>query len=72
VTLPSYRGDNINGMAFTSEDRIPDPERLLKAYGQSAATLNLLRAFSTGGYADLRNIHKWTLGFVGNSEANQK
>ncbi|MGB0908603.1 MAG: class II 3-deoxy-7-phosphoheptulonate synthase [Maricaulaceae bacterium] len=72
VTLPSYRGDNINGMAFTPEDRIPDPERLLKAYGQSASTLNLIRAFSTGGYANLRNIHKWTLGFVGNSETTQK
>ena len=64
VTLPSYRGDNINGMAFTPEERAPDPERLLKAYNQSAATLNLLRAFAGGGYADLHNIHKWTLGFV--------
>ena len=72
VTLPSYRGDNINGMDFTPEARIPDPERLLKAYGQSASTLNLLRAFSTGGYANLRNIHKWTLGFVGNSEQTKK
>src|ERR1700754_347372 len=65
VTLPSYRGDNINGMGFTPEERIPDPDRLLRAYTQSAATLNLLRAFATGGYADLNNIHKWTLGFVG-------
>ena len=48
VTLPSYRGDNINGMEFTPEARIPDPERLLKAYGQSAATLNLIRAFANG------------------------
>ena len=72
VTLPSYRGDNINAMAFTPEARIPDPERLLKAYGQSAATLNLIRAFSTGGYANLRNIHKWTLGFVGESEAAER
>ena len=64
VTLPSYRGDNINGMAFTEKSRTPNPKRLLQAYSQSAATLNLLRAFSTGGYADLRNIHKWTLGFV--------
>jgi len=72
VTLPSYRGDNINAMPFTPEDRMPDPERLLKAYGQSAATLNLLRAFSTGGYANLRNIHKWTLGFVGGSEQTEK
>jgi len=72
ITLPSYRGDNINGMAFTPESRTPDPKRLLKAYGQSASTLNLLRAFSTGGYANLRNIHKWTLGFVDGSEQTQK
>ncbi len=72
ITLPSYRGDNINGMDFTPESRVPDPERLLKAYGQSASTLNLIRAFSTGGYANLRNIHKWTLGFVGDSEQTQK
>ena len=58
VTLPSYRGDNINGMAFNEKSRIPNPKRLLQAYSQSASTLNLLRAFSTGGYADLRNIHK--------------
>ncbi len=64
VTLPSYRGDNINGMEFEAAARAPDPERLLKAYGQSAATLNLLRAFAGGGYADLYNIHRWTLGFV--------
>ncbi len=67
VTLPSYRGDNINGMGFTPEERAPDPERLMRAYGQSAATLNLLRAFANGGYADLHNIHRWTLGFVADS-----
>jgi 3-deoxy-7-phosphoheptulonate synthase len=67
VTLPSYRGDNINGMDFEALDRTPDPERLLRAYNQSAATLNLLRAFASGGYADLNNIHKWTLGFVQDS-----
>ena len=67
VTLPSYRGDIINGMAFEAAERLPDPERLLKAYGQSAATLNLLRAFAGGGYADLYNIHRWTLGFVQDS-----
>ncbi|RAK52380.1 class II 3-deoxy-7-phosphoheptulonate synthase [Phenylobacterium deserti] len=67
VTLPSYRGDNINGMEFTAEARLPDPQRLLQAYTQSAATLNLLRAFATGGYADLHNIHRWTLGFVAGS-----
>jgi len=72
VELPSYRGDNINGMAFTPEARTPDPERLLKAYGQSASTLNLIRAFSSGGYANLRNIHKWTLSFVGKSEASDR
>src|SRR5580698_10346567 len=57
VTLPSYRGDNINGMDFTPAERIPDPERLLKAYHQSSATLNLIRAFAGGGYADLYNVH---------------
>ena len=67
VTLPSYRGDIINGMDFTAEERMPDPERLVRAYNQSAATLNLLRAFASGGYADLHNIHKWTLGFVDGS-----
>lgn len=67
VTLPSYRGDNINGMEFTPEARIPDPQRLLQAYAQSSSTLNLLRAFAGGGYADLYNIHRWTLGFVNDS-----
>jgi 3-deoxy-7-phosphoheptulonate synthase len=66
-TLPSYRGDNINGMEFDETDRVPDPQRLLRAYNQSASTLNLLRAFASGGYADLNNIHKWTLGFVEDS-----
>ena len=72
MTLPSYRGDNINGMEFSPQARTPDPERLLKAYGQAASTLNLLRAFSTGGYANLNNIHKWTLGFVSDSPQSQK
>ncbi|NBU28659.1 MAG: 3-deoxy-7-phosphoheptulonate synthase class II, partial [Caulobacteraceae bacterium] len=67
VTLPSYRGDNINGMEFDPAVRTPDPERLLKAYAQSSSTLNLLRAFAGGGYADLYNIHRWTLGFVADS-----
>jgi 3-deoxy-7-phosphoheptulonate synthase len=67
VTLPSYRGDNINGMDFDAASRTPDPERLVRAYNQSAATLNLLRAFAGGGYADLYNIHRWTLGFVEDS-----
>jgi 3-deoxy-7-phosphoheptulonate synthase len=72
VTLPSYRGDNINGMEFEAGARTPDPQRLLKAYGQSAATLNLLRAFAGGGYADLHNVHRWTLEFVaGNPQADR-
>ena len=67
VTLPSYRGDNINGQDFDAASRIPDPERLVKAYSQSASTLNLLRAYAGGGYADLYNIHNWTQGFVDDS-----
>ncbi|QYJ00414.1 3-deoxy-7-phosphoheptulonate synthase class II [Thalassovita mediterranea] len=67
VTLPSYRGDNINGMDFTPEARMPDPERLIQSYSQSASTLNLVRAFSHGGYADLANVHRWMLGFVDRS-----
>ncbi len=72
VTLPSYRGDNINGMEFTSEARIPDPERLLRAYSQSAATLNLIRAFANGGYADLHNVHRWMVGFVADSPQGKR
>jgi len=71
VELPSYRGDNINGSGFTPEERIPDPQRLLKAYNQSAVTLNLLRAYASGGYADLYNIHRWTLGFADNGAGGQ-
>ena len=67
VELPSYRGDIINGMDFDAASRVPDPQRLLQAYSQSASTLNLLRAFAGGGYADLYNIHRWTLGFVNDS-----
>ncbi|HEY2752682.1 class II 3-deoxy-7-phosphoheptulonate synthase [Phenylobacterium sp.] len=67
VTLPSYRGDIINGMEFNAQARTPDPQRLIQAYSQSASTLNLLRAFAGGGYADLHNIHRWTLGFVQDS-----
>ena len=64
VTLPSYRGDIINGPDFDAASRIPDPSRMEFAYMQSAGTLNLLRAFSTGGYADLHQVHRWNLGFV--------
>jgi 3-deoxy-7-phosphoheptulonate synthase len=67
VTLPSYRGDNINGQEFDPVARTPDPERLVRAYSQAASTLNLLRAFAGGGYADLENIHRWTVGFVEDS-----
>ena len=62
--LPSYLGDNINGMEFTEKARIPDPKRLFRAYSQSASTLNLIRAFSQGGFADLRQVHLWNLGFI--------
>ncbi len=72
VELPSYRGDMINANAFTEQDRRPDPERMVQAYYQSAATLNLLRAFAQGGYADLNRVHKWTLDFVGKSPAGEK
>ena len=65
--LPSYRGDIINGIEFTAGSRIPDPVRQLDAYRQSAATLNLIRAFATGGYANLENAHRWMLGFVKDS-----
>ncbi|MFP4328734.1 MAG: class II 3-deoxy-7-phosphoheptulonate synthase [Paracoccaceae bacterium] len=69
VELPSYRGDIINELAFTPEARIPDPSRMLQAYTQAAATLNLLRAFSTGGYADVHQVHQWTLGFTEGEKA---
>jgi 3-deoxy-7-phosphoheptulonate synthase len=72
IELPSYRGDNVNSAEFTAEARIPDPERMLKAYHQSSATLNLLRAFSRGGFADLHQVHKWNQGFVSQSPAHEK
>jgi 3-deoxy-7-phosphoheptulonate synthase len=64
IELPSYLGDNINGTDFTKSARIPDPKRLFRAYSQSASTLNLIRAFSQGGFADLRQVHLWNLGFI--------
>jgi len=67
VELPSYRGDIVNGFDFTPDARRPDPERQIQAYAQSAASLNLLRAFTGGGYASLANMHKWNLEFVANS-----
>lgn len=72
VELPSYRGDSINDMAFTPEGRIPDPQRLIRAYDQSASTLNLLRALASGGYADLHNVHQWTLEFLSDSPAGDR
>ncbi len=65
--LPSYRGDIVNDIAFDSVARVPDPQRQLMAYRQSAATLNLLRAFAMGGYANLENAHRWMLGFIKDS-----
>ena len=70
VELPSYRGDIVNGIEFDAASRIPDPVRQLDAYRQSAATLNLIRAFATGGYANLENAHRWMLGFVKDSPAS--
>ncbi|MBM3571936.1 MAG: 3-deoxy-7-phosphoheptulonate synthase, partial [Alphaproteobacteria bacterium] len=70
--LPSYRGDIVNSFEFAAESRQPDPRRLLQAYNQSAATLNLLRAFAQGGYADLHKVHSWTLGFVDKSPAGER
>jgi 3-deoxy-7-phosphoheptulonate synthase len=64
VTLPAYRGDAVNGYDFTQASRVPDPQRLVEAYHSSAATLNLVRAFTTGGYADLRQVHAWNTDFV--------
>jgi 3-deoxy-7-phosphoheptulonate synthase len=67
VELPSYRGDIINGIEFDAAKRVPDPDRLLQAYNQAAATLNLLRAFAQGGFADLHQVNKWNLDFVADS-----
>jgi 3-deoxy-7-phosphoheptulonate synthase len=72
VELPSYRGDIINGNDFTPAARTPDPRRQVEAYRQSAATLNLLRAFAQGGYANLGSVHKWMLGFVKDSPQSRR
>lgn len=71
VELPSYRGDIINDLAFTPEARIPNPQKMLHAYTQAAATLNLLRAFSTGGFADMSRVHSWTLGFTDDQDVKK-
>jgi len=72
VELPSYLGDNINGIEFNKKLRTPDPKRLFKAYSQSASTLNLIRAFSHGGFADLKKVHTWNLGFIKKSPQAKK
>ncbi|MCI5632780.1 class II 3-deoxy-7-phosphoheptulonate synthase [Helicobacter sp.] len=71
VTLPSYRGDIINGMEFSAEAREADPKRILQAYHQSAATLNLIRAFAQGGLADLNQVQKWNLDFVDGAQSER-
>lgn len=72
VTLPSYRGDIINKLEFAPEARIPDPQNMLRAYTQSAASMNLLRAFSMGGYADIHHVHEWNMGFANATGAAEK
>jgi 3-deoxy-7-phosphoheptulonate synthase len=72
LTLPAYRGDAVNGFDFTAESRVPDPQRLVDVYNSSAATLNLVRAFVTGGYADLRQVHTWNTDFVRESSVGQR
>src|SRR5271166_2287230 len=72
IELPSYRGDIVNDIAFTAAARTPDPQRQLNAYRQSAATLNLLRAFATGGYANLASVHQWMLGFLKDSPQSRR
>ncbi len=72
VTLPAYRGDAVNGLDFTPESRTPDPQRLVKVYNTSAATLNLVRAFTQGGFADLRQVHEWNKGFIRDSSVGER
>lgn len=72
IELPSYRGDIINGIEFSESARVPDPERLVKVYHQSAATMNLLRAFAQGGFADLHQVHKWNLDFIQTSPTGER
>lgn len=72
VSLPSYRGDIVNDSSFDDAARVPDPQRLLRAYSQAASTLNLLRAFAHGGYADLEKVHKWNLGFVDRGDGRER
>lgn len=72
VEMPSYRGDIVNGIEFEAAARKPDPARQIQAYSQAASTLNLLRAFATGGYADLHEVHRWNLDFVGDGQGRDR
>lgn len=72
IELPSYRGDIINGIEFDVEKRVPDPNRMIQAYNQSASTLNLIRAFAQGGFADLHRVHQWNMGFVANDAIGER
>jgi 3-deoxy-7-phosphoheptulonate synthase len=72
VTLPAYRGDAVNDIEFTEASRTPDPQRLVRVYNTSAATLNLVRAFTQGGFADLRQVHEWNKGFIRDSKVGER
>ncbi len=72
ITLPAYRGDAVNDIEFTESSRTPDPQRLVRVYNTSAATLNLVRAFTRGGFADLRQVHEWNKGFIRDSQFGEK
>jgi 3-deoxy-7-phosphoheptulonate synthase len=72
ITLPAYRGDAVNDLDFTQSSRTPDPERLVRVYNTSASTLNLVRAFTQGGFADLRQVHEWNKGFIRNSSIGER
>jgi 3-deoxy-7-phosphoheptulonate synthase len=72
VSLPSYRGDIVNGIDFTQEARVPDPDRMIKAYNQSTSTQNLLRAFANGGFADLHKVNEWNMNFMSNDTLRSK
>ena len=72
VELPSYRGDIINGIEFEAGARVPDPKRMEQAYNQAASTLNLVRAFAQGGFADLHRVHQWNMGFVADSPSGER
>ena len=72
VTLPAYRGDAVNDLEFTESARTPDPQRLVRVYNTSAATLNLVRAFTQGGFADLRRVHEWNKGFIRDSSVGDR